>query len=206
MKRVKGCLLLLLFLLLGIAAFFILSKPALCLAGRFLVSEDPLEKADVIFVLSGDAWDRGNEAVKLFQRDYAPVIICTGENIPHNLKALDIEMPESRITAQNIINQGVADSVVLVIEKGTSTFEESAVILDYCLKNKVEKCIIVSSKFHTRRINITFKEKFREQDIRYMIHGAPSTLYFEDHWWENEYGLIALNNEYIKLAYYWLKY
>lgn len=175
--------------------------------GNYLIEEDQLKKSEAIFVLSGGPWDRGNEAARLFKNGYANKIICTGQNVPHNFKALNMDYLESEITRFNLIrNNNIADSSVALIKKGTSTFEESEIILDYCQTNNIEQCIIVSSKFHTRRIDQVFEEKFAKSGIDYILRGAPSTNYDEQRWWANEYGLIALNNEYIKIVYYWWKY
>ena len=197
---------------LGIIVFFftllyVFRFDVLRAFGNYLIEEDHLEQCPVLFVLSGGPWDRGNEAARLFKKGYADRIVCTGKNLPHNFKALGMDYPESEITRLNLIrNNNIADSSVKLIKKGRSTFEESNIILDYCQDNNIDKCIIVSSKFHTRRIDQVFEEKFANSGIDYILRGAPSTNYEEQRWWANEYGLIALNNEYIKIFYYWWKY
>lgn len=192
-------------LICGIA--YILRFDILRAFGNYLVEEDELRNSEVIFVLSGGPWDRGNEAAKIFKEGYADTIICTGANIPHNFKALGMSYLEGEITRYNLIrNNNIPDSAVQLIKKGGSTFEESEVILDYCQTNGVEQCIIVSSKFHTKRIDQVFGEKFAASGVNYILRGAASSVYDEQRWWANEYGLIAVNNEYIKIFYYWWKY
>jgi hypothetical protein len=39
-----------------------------------------------------------------------------------------------------------------------------------------------------------------------LLHGAPASSFQESSWWTSEEGLIMLNNEYVKLAYYHIKY
>ena len=48
-------------------------------------------------------------------------------------------------------------------------------------------------------------EKFFEKGIEVKVIGASAISYSENKWWENEYGLLALNNEYVKLMYYCFK-
>jgi uncharacterized SAM-binding protein YcdF (DUF218 family) len=172
--------------------------------GNYLIYENDLKSAYVVFVLSGSPFDRGNEAVGVFNAGYADKIICTGELIPHNFKVLGLDYPECRLTAIQIMNNGVDSAAVMTIAKGSSTKEEAEVILDFCLQNNISKCIVLSSKFHTRRIKKTFKSKFENNGIEIIIHGAPSSQYAESKWWQNEYGLLAVNNEYVKLIYYLL--
>lgn len=174
--------------------------------GEFLIYENELKKSEVLFVLSGGGFDRGNEAVKLYEAGWAPKIVCTGENIPTIFYAVDLEYYESEVTYKNITRQGVPEDNVELVIKGTSTIEEAGIIREYCLKNNFKRIIIVSSKFHTRRIKRVVLPKFEGTGIEVILHGAPSSSYDELAWWGNEYGLIALNNEYIKLVYYWWRY
>lgn len=173
--------------------------------GNRLICEDRMERVPALFVLSGDPWDRGNEAVNLYKKGLTGKIICTGENIPRLFLIADIRYPESELTRMHIIAQGVPPSDVELLAKGTSTKEESDFIIEYCRQHDIKKAGVVSTKFHTRRIKNTFKKKFKEAGIDLIIHGAPSSVYREDHWWENEEGLIFVNNEYIKIMYYWMK-
>ena len=184
---------------------FFFRTPILRFIGHQLIDEDKMEKVPVLFVLSGDAWDRGNEAVRLYKQGLAEKIICTGENIPRLFMIADIQYPESELTEMNIIKQGVPQKDVKLLSKGTSTKEESGYIIEYCKKNGIKKLGLVSTKFHTRRIRNTFAKIFKDEGLQLFIHGAPSSAYSEDYWWQSEEGLIFVNNEYIKIMYYWFK-
>lgn len=174
--------------------------------GSFLIYENELKPVTYVFVLSGGPWDRGNEAVKIFKKGFADTLVCTGENIPADFKSLGLGMLESEITQKNILNQQVPEGNILLIKKGTSTQEEADAILQFCKSKKVKEATVLSSKFHTKRIKQVFKKRFEKEGINIIVHGAPSSQYNEMAWWQNEYGLIALNNEYIKQVYYLLKH
>lgn len=215
-KIISGKVVALIFFLLLIFLSFIFRFQILKGIGNFLVSEDLLEKADAIFVLGGDSYDRGNFAIKLFNEGYSSKIVCLGENIPSIFKAIGISYAESEVTKINIMSlptlfqrkreKVIPDSSVIVLKKGTSTQEEIAAIIDYCKANNLEKVILISSKFHTRRVRLACKKKFREENLELIIAGAGSTIYPEEEWWKSEEGLIMVNNEYVKLVYYFLKY
>ena len=72
--------------------------------------------------------------------------------------------------------------------------------------------IIINNKFEIRETfsapcgNDTRFLKFAQKGIQVSIKGAASSSYSENEWWKSENGLIALNNEYIKLIYYFMKY
>ena len=175
--------------------------------GGYLISEDKLQKADVIFVLGGSSFERGNEAAKLFIDGYAPEIICLGKNSPSIFGAINKDYTESEIARINIIkNHDINKRHVKLLKIGTSTKEESVAIADYCRKNKLERIIIISSKFHTRRVRGVFEPLFEDLTTQLIIHGTPSLLYNENEWWMYEQGLLMVNNEYVKLVYYWIKY
>ena len=70
MKKRNIFLLLCLLLLLGVGIF---KNTFLRNVGAVLIVEDPLEKADAIFLLGGGSYDRGREAAKLFgENSYFP--------------------------------------------------------------------------------------------------------------------------------------
>ena len=172
----------------------------------FLIYEDELQKAPVMFVLSGGPLDRGSEAVRLYNAGWASLVICTGENIPHNFAALGIDSIEGAITKIHMLSEGLPEEKIQLIRKGTSTFEEAEEILRYCKAMNIDKAIIVSSDFHTRRIHRVIKKQFKNTGVQVIIQGATNTAYDKDYWWSYENGLIDVNNEYIKLLYYWWKH
>lgn len=177
------------------------------MVGNYLVVEDELGKVDAIFLLGGGPFDRGNEAAKLYEAGYTKKIVCTGGQVSNLLKSLNINHVEAEVASINLVrNNGVPRQRVIALAEGTSTKEESVIILQYCLEQGFNKVMILSSKFHTRRVNNVFRPVLEEAGIDVLIRGAPSSLYDESLWWESESGLIMVNNEYVKLGYYFLKY
>jgi len=194
----------LLMLMLGVGVF---RNTVLRTLGSVLIVEDPLEKADAIFLLGGGSYDRGKEAAKLLEKGYADFIICTGGQISGTLKSLNLFYKEALVSKIGLVkNYQISPENIIAIEQGTSTMEESELILTYCQQRGFSKVIILSSKFHTRRVGGVFKSLFKENGIEIMVHGAPSSLYIEDEWWKKEEGMIMVNNEYMKHLYYFFKY
>jgi len=175
-----------------------------CAAG-YLICEDLPSKSQIAFVLSGAPSERSAKAAEIFKKGYFNKIVCTGENHPQDFRALGVDMTEAELTKLALIKLGVPDSSIDLLKEGSSTLEESDAILKYCVEKKINQIEIVSSRFHTRRVRSVFKEKFAEENIEVKIIGAPAVGYEESKWWESEYGLLALNNEYVKLFYYCIK-
>ena len=66
--------------------------------------------------------------------------------------------------------------------------------------------MILSSKLHTHRVQEVFKTKLKKQGVEVIVRGATNSRFDELKWWQDENGLIAVNNEWIKRFYYWWKY
>ena len=174
--------------------------------GNFLIKEDAIEKCDAIVVLSGNAMDRATEAALLYKQGIAKQIICTGNNQSSDFEILHLKEKESDVSKLRMIEMGVPDSVITVVHEGTSTLEEGEAVLKYCQTHQLKSCMILSSKFHTRRINYVFDKKFKNSPVKILVHGAPPTKYKIETWWKGEEGLLFVYDEYIKLIYYQLKY
>lgn len=197
---------------------FIYRTTLLCAIGDFLISEDRLEKADAVFVLGGDSYDRGNYAAEIYRMGYVSQIVCLGENVPTIFKAIGISYSESEVTKINIVSpfsdsvsithlrKPIPDSSVIILKQGTSTKEEMDAIKEFCHKNNFKKIILVSSRFHTGRVRMISEKIFENSGIELLIAGAPSSFYREEEWWKSEEGLIMVNNEYVKHGYYLIKY
>lgn len=203
--RRKIAIVFLVLLLTGVL-LFLFRAPLLRSCATFLIREDSLQHADAIFVLSGGGYDRGNLTAKLYDEGWAPKIVCTGGNELPELCVFDIDTLESDMTRVNLLQHGVPDSVIVMIRQGTSTKQEANIIFDYCKRNKFKRVIIVSSKLHTYRVQDVFREKLNENGTALVVRGAPSSRFSELEWWKTENGLIAINNEWIKTFYYWIKY
>jgi len=188
-----------------IAVGIVFKTPILQSFSNFLMKQDPPEKAELMVVLSGSAFDRGNEGARLYKEGYAKHIVCPGGNLEQILLALGDTLYESDVCKKNIVRDGVPDSLITVLHYGTSTREEADTILGYCKAHQIRKIIVVTTLFHTRRAGKVYKKRFAAEGITVLMRGAHDTNYDEDHWWQGEYGLIALNNEYMKSLYYLIK-
>lgn len=188
---------LLLFLLL-----FLFRVPILRGIGNFLIEEDPSSQADLAFVLGGNSLDRGKKAAALYQEGMVPKMVCLGANVPSVLRAFDIDSSESEISARIVRNEGVPAQDVRVLEKGRSTKEEAAVAFRYCKRKGVDTAIVLSDKFHLRRVRYVFEPRFESSETHLVFRGASSSRYKESEWWRSEEGMIMVNNEYMKWLYY----
>lgn len=189
-----------------IVAIFCFRDEILVGTGSFLITESPLEKTDAIVVLGGNSYDRGLHGASLFHDQWAPMVICTGGNTPNMLTAVGVDMKECDVTRFILSTQGVDPSSVTTLDSATSTFEEAQEIKSYVQRNNIRSLTIVSSEFHLRRVRMVFEKVFKDDEVKLIFSGAPSSNYEASEWWKSEQGLIMVNNEYVKLMYYLIKY
>lgn len=195
----------LLFCVLLVALGMVFKSQLLGCFSNFLIRQDPPEKCDLMVVLSGSAFVRGNEGARLYRQGYAKQIVCPGGNLEDLFLVLGDTVYESDLCRRNILKNGIPETQVKAIHYGTSTREEADTILSYCKERGIRKVMVVTTLFHTRRAGNVYKKRFAKEGIQVVVRGAHAFDYDEDHWWQSEYGLIALNNEYMKTLYYFFK-
>lgn len=184
---------------------FFLRKPILRTTGNSLIKVNDPTKVHNIYVLSGNPYDRGRKALEIYNQGYGTEIVCTGENIASNINALGKHLTEGQLTEHYLKTLGFDTTALGSLPIGTSTKEEVDAIIAHLNQTNQNQCIVVTSLFHTRRVRKVFKKNKKQSGIEAIIIGAPSSTYDETAWWKSEQGLIAVNNEYLKLFYYWLK-
>ena len=194
------------FLGAAVISFYFLKNIIFSQIGNYLIDEDSLHVCDAIFVLGGNSFDRGNKAVELFNNKYADKIIGTGKNIPGSFKAINVAYTEAEVTSMHLQKLGIPTNNCFSYRVGTSTKEEAEAILTMCIDSAYKNIILVTDKFHTHRVKNVFKSDFEKENIDVLVSGAASSLYKESEWWKSEEGLIMVNNEYVKLLYYFIKY
>ena len=186
---------------------WIYRKDILFSFGNCLIDEDHLEQVDYGFVLGGQAFDRSKEAARLFEEGYISQIVCVGGNVSGTFKVLNLNYTESEVARLHLCkNLKIPKTKVKILPESTSTKEESELILKYCIKNNISSIIVITSKFHTKRVANVFRDKFKSKGIKAIIHGVNSSDYEEEKWWKREEGMLVVNNEYMKILYYFLVY
>lgn len=194
-------------ILLLVLAFLFLGRNRILRAiGHHLIVQDPVEQVDALFVLSGNSFDRGREAARLYKAGHAPTVVCLGGEPNPALELYGIHDLTGQMTQGVLREEGVPNSAIELLPEGTSTFEEFQAIVERCHARGWKTVMVVSSLFHTRRIHEFFRLRLHFEGIRMVLRGSAESAFSEDEWWKREPGLIFVANEYIKRLYYWLRY
>jgi uncharacterized SAM-binding protein YcdF (DUF218 family) len=178
--------------------------------GRYLVTENPLQRADAIAVLSGDGGVvRTLEAVRLYQDGYAPRIILTQPVLPKGYEALQrlgIKVPEERDIQLMILERmRVPRSAVLqVAERVNSTLSEMVHLTRFLNHHRVHSVLLVTSKSHSTRARKILAGITRG---RIVIISRPSRYdtFDSEGWWRSRGDAKEVLAEYEKLINHWVQ-
>lgn len=176
--------------------------------GRYLVTEDPLQKAGAIAVLAGDGGvARTLEAARLYQDGDAPSIVLTHQIPPKGYEALarlGIRVPEER-DVQWMVLKGmrVPPAAVLQVKQRANSTQSEMIYLTRLLdENRIRSVILVTSKSHSTRAR---KILARVSGGRIAIISRPSRYDTFDPagWWHSREDAKEVLLEYEKLLHYW---
>jgi uncharacterized SAM-binding protein YcdF (DUF218 family) len=175
-------------------------------AGHWLIREDPLAKADEIIVLSGAMPARAEEAAKVFQAGYAPVVWVSLPTSPREeLTGMGIAYSgEEDYSREVLVHQGVpAADIRIFAQPIVNTENEVEEISQQMRRDGTTSAIIVTSAEHTRRVRALWN-KIAGADLRLVVHVAPQDPFDADHWWRNSRDTFSVVREYLGLLNAWL--
>jgi uncharacterized SAM-binding protein YcdF (DUF218 family) len=194
-------------ILLAILAFAFRSQILTGIAD-FLIIDDRLQPADAIFLLNSEFDTRPFQAAELYKLGMAPVVvIARSEDTP--VVELGLVPNDTDISIGVMEKLGVPAGKIIVLPFAggvTSTFDEAAAFRQYTKANRIQRIILVTSAFHTRRARWIFEKTLEELPVTLEMAAVSYEGFDQTDWWKSEGGLVTLNNEYIKLFYYFFKY
>jgi uncharacterized SAM-binding protein YcdF (DUF218 family) len=187
---------------LGLAALFLLRESILLAIGDFLVVQDELRPADVIHVIAGPD-DRTDYAVELYRQGYGKQIFFTGGWCIEN------SYYHGQHGREHALEHGVPPEAIATDEtQVTSTYAEVVRLKEFITHSQspVRSVIVVSDPFHMRRARWTYRHVLGDQ-VRIQMAPVPFGLSsYQRRWWTDEASRQYVWKEYLKLAYYYVRY
>jgi uncharacterized SAM-binding protein YcdF (DUF218 family) len=183
--------------LLGLCAFLFAF-----FVGRWLVVEDPLEKAQAIVVLSGGMPIRAIEAGKLYREGYAPKIWLTHSMEPGAaLEAIGVPyIGEDAYDVRILVHEGVPAEAISVLQPPIfNTADEISDIAAALGREDGKTVIIVTSKVHTRRARILWR-KLAANRGEAIVRAATDDPFDPAHWWRTTRDALDVVRELLGIA------
>lgn len=174
-------------------------------AGRWLVREDPLAKADAIVVLSGGLPYRAEEAARIFRMGHAPEVwVSYPANPAAELQALGIQyVGEEEYDREILVHSGVPVRAIWIFpDPIINTEQEVRAVLRELQRRGKSRVIFVTSPEHTRRVKTLFR-KIAAGKAESVVCAAANDPFDSAHWWENTRDALAVVREYLGLMNAW---
>jgi uncharacterized SAM-binding protein YcdF (DUF218 family) len=173
-------------IVLGLAGVSVLGAVVFLLCvGRWLVVEDPLEKAQAIVVLSGRMPLRAIEAAKLYREGYAPKVWLTRSTEPGaTLEAMGISYTGEEVyNVRVLMQEGVPADAIRVLQPAIiNTADEIAAVSRALEKEKGSTVILVTTKVHTRRVRILW-HRLAVGRGQALVRAASDDPFEPTRWW-----------------------
>jgi uncharacterized SAM-binding protein YcdF (DUF218 family) len=178
--------------------------------GPWLIAEDPLEKADVIFVLGGTRMERPLEGADLYKAGWAPRLLLSRQlrdGGELELKARGISYPTEADMQRTILGGlGVPiEAIDILDDDQVSTSAEGRALVNRAMQSQWKRIIVVTSKMHTRRARLALRRQLTPLGITLIMRGSRYDSMDPEHWWHDRDDLRFTLFEYQKLALYWLR-
>jgi uncharacterized SAM-binding protein YcdF (DUF218 family) len=120
---------------------------------------------------------------------------------------IGVALSEGELTHRILLTNGIPDTAMSMIGGGVAnTYDESKAVQAWMEKSGAKSIIIPTDVFHTRRVRWVFRKELRNTQAEIHVVATDSPRYKINDWGQHEEGLIAFQNELIKLLYYRLKY
>jgi uncharacterized SAM-binding protein YcdF (DUF218 family) len=173
--------------------------------GRWLVVNEPLEKADAILVLSGGLPERALEAARIYKQGYAKEVWLTHATEPGaTLEKYGVGYTGEEVYDKRLLmHEGVPESAIRVLEPPVLNTADEVNVAAGELRGKPQrKIIIVTSKVHTRRARTTWK-RVAGSDGTAIVRAASDDQFDAGRWWQTTTGALDVLREVLGLVNAW---
>jgi uncharacterized SAM-binding protein YcdF (DUF218 family) len=181
-------------------------------AAQLLIVRAELPHADALVVLAGSSayTERVLHAAQLFSEGRAPLIILTHDGERSNWSDSQQRNPFFvERAAEELRRAGVpAERIEVLPRTVSSTHEEAMLLREYTTEHQIHSILLVTSAYHSRRALWTMRRVLRGSGVEVGLSAAalgretPSSVT----WWWYPRGWRIVAGEYLKLAYYGLRY
>ena len=177
-------------------------------AARFLIVDTPLNRADLIVVLSGSAVykERTERAAEYYRQGLSERILLTNDNLRGEWSSAEQRNPFFYERARdNLLRLGVpAERIQVLYRPVNGTYDEAEALKEYAVTNKLRSLLVVTSAYHSRRAFWTLSRVFAGTGIEIGLQSvetgeqtpSPQT------WWLHLRGWQMVGGEYVKNVYY----
>ncbi len=189
---------------LGLAAFF--HQPLLRGVAQAWIVEQPAGPADAIVVSTGAPREIFAQAVTWWREGKAPRLVLTRSKTQPTDRA-GITISRVELCRQQLAAAGVPDSAREFIgEELRLLSQELPVVRAWAGTNGVKRILMPAEPFAVRRMAWLARRTLRPAGIELTVIPVATAHYSALEWWRSKEGLLAMENEWALMAYYWCRF
>jgi uncharacterized SAM-binding protein YcdF (DUF218 family) len=173
--------------------------------GRWLVVQDPLEKARAIVVLSGRMPMRAVEASRIYGAGFATQVWLTRPEQPEaELQSMGLSYAGEEVyNARVLEHEGVPVSAIRVLSPAIeNTADELREVASELSKEGGSVVILVTTKAHTRRVRTLWRALAGGRN-RAVVRAARDDPFDPQHWWRTTSDALDVVREVLGLLNAW---
>jgi uncharacterized SAM-binding protein YcdF (DUF218 family) len=176
--------------------------------GAFLAPEDPLQKADAIFVFAGTFVERPLEAADLYRDGYAPVVVITRSTREQDAyevaRRRGATLDDEFTVARDVLRElAVPDAAILSpADVHDNTAQEAATLRELARRERWSRVIVVSSKYHLRRVSLACTRALAGTPVQIIRRGTRYDPSVPGRWWRHRADIRWVVSETPKLLAY----
>jgi uncharacterized SAM-binding protein YcdF (DUF218 family) len=176
--------------------------------GPFLTKEDPITRADAIFVLAGTRMMRPLEAADLYFEGYAPRLVMT-RDLQEERAFNDVARrgypfaPDAERARDAFVSMGIPRDAILIPDRvHDSTAEEAITLRELAARHGWRRVIVVTSKYHLRRAAFAVRRELRDGNVVVMMRASRYDPMRAERWWTRRAEIRWVASELPKLVAY----
>ena len=171
-------------------------------AGTLLVSTRPIVHPDAIVSLSSHEWERLPTTARLAKDSPSAQVILT---LPRPVTIFNCHDCSGRVG--RLQRLGVSPDRVRVIPLlAPGTYGEAIAALSFARQTEIQRLVVVTTPYHTRRALAVFRAVFDGSGIEIGIEPAASSPARPERWWSTPYDRAYVAYEWAALVYYAFRY
>jgi hypothetical protein len=161
-------------------------------AGWALVSDDPVDPADVV-VISVDAGGAGVlEAADLVDRGIATrVAVLADRETEEDREFVRRGMPDQDVahrSVRQLISLGVLEAE-RIARPVSGTTDVGRMLVDWCDERGFDSVVVVTRSSHSRRLRRVLRRATRDGELKVMVRVSSYSDFDPDRWWETRSGI-----------------
>jgi uncharacterized SAM-binding protein YcdF (DUF218 family) len=187
----------------------VLAASAMLGAGHMVAREDPLQKADAIYVLGGSWIQRWLEAADLYREGYAPRVVISRGTVSEGERELarrGVRLPgegDMGRTAMITYLKVPAGDVEVLRTDVDNTAQEATAIAPIVAERHWRRIIVITDRASTRRAGFAMR-RVLGPDVDIIMRAPRIDSFPPSGWWKQRANFRTVFYEAPKLLAYWL--